>query len=568
MIFQYSPFFIPLLLSAMLTGLLAYFGWRNRTTPVSVLFTLLMSATTLWTIGYALELICTDLPTNLLLNTIEYVGIVTVPVAWLLVILCYTGRAHYITLRNVILLSVIPAIVVLLVATNQYHFLYYSAVIPRIVSGSVVWVFLRGPLFWLHVTYSYLLLLISLILLASRFSGAPTIYRRQIALLGMAATIPVLVNLLYVASIDPVPGLDLTPFTFTCVGMIIALGLFRYQLFFILPVAYPQIFSAVSDGIVVTDTKGRILDLNPAAREITCDPGTEIIGTPLTVCFPQLAPIIAEETGCLTETHREIPIRQNCAPRYYDVVCRQLRVPGQSPTGHLFILRDITDLRTALNELETAHKKLNLLSSITRHDMMNKLTGLLFYIDLMKAQDDPEKISAYLPRLEEIARMIQNEIAFTHDYQDMGMKSPVWQDLSACISVAKSQVDLGGITVDNDCAGIEIYADPLFVKVIINLLDNAVRHGGSRLAAIRFSCQQNGDSLVVTCADDGDGIEETDKSRLFTRGFGKNTGLGLFLAREILQITGLTIRENGVPGAGARFEITVPPASFRLTGRT
>jgi len=433
----------------------------------------------------------------------------------------------------------------------------------------VVWVFLRGPLFWLHVTYSYVLLLISLILLASRFSGAPTIYRRQITLLGIAATIPVLVNLLYVASIDPVPGLDLTPFTFTCVGVILALGLFRYQLFFILPVAYPQIFSAVSDGIVVTDTKNRIVDLNPAAREIACDPGTEMIGTSLTERFPQLSRFVAGN-GCVTENHQEIQITQNELPRYYDVVCRQLSVPGQSPTGYLFILRDVTDRRNALDALEIAHEKLNLLSSVTRHDMMNKLTGLLVYIELMKTQNrsDPDMHSAYLTKIEELARMIQDEILFTHDYQEMGMKSPVWQNLSVCVARAKSQVDLGKIIVTDKCTGAELYADPLFVKVIINLLDNAVRHGGSTLTTISFACQKNGESLVVTCTDDGAGIEEADKYHLFTRGFGKNTGLGLFLAREILQITGLTIRENGVPGAGARFEITVPPSAFRFSGRT
>jgi signal transduction histidine kinase len=218
--------------------------------------------------------------------------------------------------------------------------------------------------------------------------------------------------------------------------------------------------------------------------------------------------------------------------------------------------------------LDTAHKKLNLLSNVTRHDMMNKFTVLLMYTDLAKNQSDPENIARYLKKIDEIARMIQKEIAFTRDYQEMGVKSPVWQDLSLCIADAKSQVDMGGVPVTEACTGIDVYVDPLFVKVLINLLDNAVRHGGTRLKTIRFSYRKDGDFLVVTCADDGDGIEESEKTRLFMRGFGKNTGLGLFLASEILQITGLTIRENGVPGTGAQFEITVPPGAFRFAGRT
>lgn len=567
MIFQYSPFFIPLVLSAVLTGVLACYGLRDRINPVSAPFALLMAAVTIWTTGYAFELISADLLVNQILNTIEYVGIVTVPVAWLLVVLCYTGRTRYITRQNLALISVVPVLIILLVATNSYHYLYYSAIIPRIIAGSVVWVFVRGPLFWLHVVYSYLLIMVALILLASRYSGAPAIYRRQITILGIAVVIPVLVNLLYVASINPVPGLDLTPFTFTCVGVILAIGLFRFQLFFMIPVAYPQIFSAISDGIIVADTRNRILDLNPAARKIAGEPETEMIGQLITGPFPQLSRFVAG-TGCITEDHLEVMILRDGTPGFYDVVCQQLRIPGQSPTGYLFIIRNVTERHMALVVLDTAHNKLNLLSTVTRHDMMNKFTGLLVYTDLAKNQIDPENIARHLQKIDEIARMIQKEIAFTHDYQEMGVKSPVWQDLSLCITDAKSQVDMGGVAVTEACAGIEIYADPLFVKVLINLLDNAIRHGGTRLTTIRFSCRKDGDLLVVTCADDGAGIGEADKSRLFTRGFGKNTGLGLFLAREILQITDLTIRENGVPGAGARFEITVPPGAFRFTGRT
>ncbi len=566
MIFQYSLFLIPLLLSAALTGSLAYFGWRDRTNPVSAPFALLMIAAALWAVGYALQLISADLETNLLFNTFEYVGIVTVPVAWLLVALCYTGRSRYISLRNLVLLAVVPFIVVLLVATNPYHYLYYSAVIPRMISGSVVWVFLRGPLFWLHVTYSYLLILVAMILLASRYSGAPVIYRRQIALLMIAATIPVMVNLLYIVSIDPVPGLDLTPFAFACVGVILALGLFRYRLFFMLPVAYPQIFLAISDGIVVMDTKGRILDLNPAARMIACDPGTEIIGRPLAEGFPQLSCLFTGN-GCLTEGHQEIMITRDGISRWYDVVCRNLSVTEQAPTGHLFILRDITDRRQALDALATAHKKLNLLSSVTRHDMMNKVTGLTVYLDLMKITNDPAMNAVYLQRIDEITRMIRDEIAFTRDYQEMGVKSPAWQDISGCIASAKSQVDTGTISVTDDCAGVELFADPLLVKVIINLLENAVRHGGNNLSTVRFSCRCSGDSFILTCEDNGAGIEEADKAQLFTRGFGKHTGLGLFLSREILQSTGLSIHENGIPGKGACFEITAHAGSFRFTGK-
>ena len=99
--------------------------------------------------------------------------------------------------------------------------------------------------------------------------------------------------------------------------------------------------------------------------------------------------------------------------------------------------------------------------------------------------------------------------------------------------------------VKNDIpAGTKVFADPLIIKVFYNLMDNAVRYGG-KITTIRFSVQESGDGHLIICEDDGDGIPADEKERIFERGFGKNTGLGLFLAREILGITGITIRETG-----------------------
>jgi signal transduction histidine kinase len=102
-----------------------------------------------------------------------------------------------------------------------------------------------------------------------------------------------------------------------------------------------------------------------------------------------------------------------------------------------------------------------------------------------------------------------------------------------------------------------VFADPLIVKIFYNLMDNAVRHGG-KITTIRFSVERRGDDKIIVCKDDGNGVLADEKERIFNRGFGKNTGLGLALAREILDITGITIHETGEPGKGARFEIVVP----------
>jgi signal transduction histidine kinase len=122
----------------------------------------------------------------------------------------------------------------------------------------------------------------------------------------------------------------------------------------------------------------------------------------------------------------------------------------------------------------------------------------------------------------------------------------------------------GEIEMSVSIEGLEIFADPLLEKVFENLIDNSRRHG-ERVRHISFSSLQSGEGdIAIVYEDDGVGVRETDKEQIFKKGFGKNTGLGLFLSREILSITGLIMKESGVYGKGVRFEILVPKGKFRF----
>lgn len=131
------------------------------------------------------------------------------------------------------------------------------------------------------------------------------------------------------------------------------------------------------------------------------------------------------------------------------------------------------------------------------------------------------------------------------------------------VDTAAKEITLGNIRVENDIsAGMSVFADQLTIKVFFNLMDNAVRYGG-KITTIRFSVEKLDGDCVIVCEDDGEGIAVDEKERIFERGFGKNTGLGLFLSREILAITGITIKETGEQGKGARFEMTVLEGMWR-----
>lgn len=233
-------------------------------------------------------------------------------------------------------------------------------------------------------------------------------------------------------------------------------------------------------------------------------------------------------------------------------------------TCHFEVIDRNSELHASQQAFETANKKLNLLSSITRHDIFNQLTVLLGYLDLAREKiSDPEVIQ-YLNKSEAAADTIRRQIAFTKDYQDIGVQAPQWQDLTRCIGTITSLTPLHDIRLTVDLGNLEVYCDPMLEKVFGNLIDNSLRHG-EHVSCIRFSYQKSNDAeLSLVYEDDGAGVPDADKERIFQKGFGKNTGFGLFLTREILGITGLSIQENGVPDKGARFEISVPEGKFRF----
>ena len=246
--------------------------------------------------------------------------------------------------------------------------------------------------------------------------------------------------------------------------------------------------------------------------------------------------------------------------------------PVLSPDGTIDMLiaeaHDITGLKQVQEAYRKSNEKLNLLTDVTRHDTLNQLLALSGFLDLTKEFVNAPQGERFIKRCEDSVRIIQEQISFTKDYQSVGVNNPKWQNVSEIISRVTKAFLSGNISINDSCENLEIYADPLIEKVFYNLIENAIRHGGCNLNRIDFSDRigENGDLLLVY-EDNGVGVALEDKPRIFERNFGKHTGFGLFLASEILSITGITITENGTPGKGARFGITVPLGKYRRSGK-
>lgn len=228
-----------------------------------------------------------------------------------------------------------------------------------------------------------------------------------------------------------------------------------------------------------------------------------------------------------------------------------------------FIITDYTDRKKTEEALSTANNKLNMLSSITRHDILNMIMVIRGYLEISEDIEKDPQIQEYLAKESEAVDVIQRQIEFTRYYQDIGMKEPGWHDAGEVFIKTANSMDLEGVKVENTVSGVKIFADPLIEKVFYNLIDNSIRHAG-KFTTIGLACSESADNLVIRYFDDGVGISDKDREKLFQKGFGKNTGLGLFLSREILSITGITITENGKEGEGVNFEIKVPKGTYRF----
>jgi PAS domain S-box-containing protein len=233
------------------------------------------------------------------------------------------------------------------------------------------------------------------------------------------------------------------------------------------------------------------------------------------------------------------------------------------PLGIYGVLRDDSERKHFEDALGLANKKLNLMNTITRHDILNTITGAYGCVDMAKATNSPEEKENLLNEIKDLIKIIQRQITFTREYQEVGVNLPQWQNVNDVIDRALENFKKYDIKFIITLEKMEIYADPLLEKVFYNLVDNAIRYG-EHIMTISINYQISETGLTLTFWDDGAGVEDSQKSEIFKRGVGKNTGLGLFLTQEILGITGITIEENGVYGKGARFDIRVPRDKFRF----
>lgn len=338
---------LTLLIPAVACAGLAVLAWRRRPTPGSVPFAYLMLSASWWSLWYAVELLTLDPDRQLFWTKLQYLGIVTVPVAWLVFALHHTGLERLVTRRRVELLLVLPAAVVVGAWTNDWHHLMWVEVTPSVHGALHTYVSTQGSLYWLNVVYGQLLVATGILLVALTMFRAPRIYRAQSAAVLLGVFAPWSANVAYLTGLVPIPGFDPTPHAFIISGVLIIWSMSRLHFLSLLPVARESVLASMRDGVLVLDEAGRVLEANPAAQELL---GPIPLGTPIERLLP--GPLPGPE-ACASGQPVEILLPLNGTDRYLELTLSELTAEVGRVRGSVILIRDATRRRrteTALRE--------------------------------------------------------------------------------------------------------------------------------------------------------------------------------------------------------------------------
>ncbi|WP_214034896.1 CHASE4 domain-containing protein [Methanospirillum sp.] len=322
-----------------------------------------------------------------------------------------------------------------------------------------------------------------------------------------------------------------------------------------------RLIALAEEGICLVGPDRRIWFANPKLASIFGRTPVELNGM-------FISELLDGETFNADELHGDRSVQHEMHARKKDgteIYIRVVSAPyplDSSKEGHLFVISDITTFKDNEKELLLLNKKLSLLGSMTRHDIVNQLTTIRGMLGLVHRKTDDEVILNLIETAEEAADRVNKHIEFSKEYQKAGMQVPVWQNLQTCWSLAYAMTRKKGLTFTYDGKNYEVFADQLLQKVFYNLIDNSLKHGKSVFYIMVHTRVQDG-NLVIIYEDDGEGIQDSMKERVFERGVGSGTGWGLFFVREVLGLTGITITEEGTFGIGAKFLITVPEGGYR-----
>ena len=612
---QFNPYAIPLFLSAIPLVVIIYAAWRHRSNLAARMFLGLTGGALGLVLAYALELLSADLASMFFWLRFEYLshwGLVF----WPLFALAYSGYETWITRRRVLALFVVPAIILFLVLTNEAHGLIYSAASAQFVGSVALFDRSYGVALWVWMGYLSSLFLAGHLILIRKAIQSPGHFQNQIGWLALALLLPAVGMVLTVTRLTPVPLLDPTPYTIAVSCIPLAISLFRFHLFDLIPAAYEQVIESMDDAVIVCDEQYRIVQTNSATAKLTGRPALEFLGCPVEQVLAELAdlkqvPRMYNSVGA----HLEITRWRETGQRYFDLRVSPLRNHQGMVTGQVFVLREITERKRAEQQsldLAIERERVHVLEKFVQdasHDFRTPISVVLtsaYLLDRLgeKARErltslsqptaaaQAENLGKSLAEIAETVAKMQNKAQATH-VSAMRLEKLVESMLEViqlehstqfefglhdlnrlvgdCVQAARTTAAQKRLRIEFEPAEAQpqIRVDPWKLRRAVELLiDNAILYTPQD-GVLRVSTSLGAGEAVIQVSDTGIGIADANLPHIFEPFYRADrarsdatggAGLGLPIAKRIVEVHGGRIDVESKEGRGSIFRISLPHA--------
>lgn len=582
--FTFNGYGLVLLFFGALTAILAIYIYKRGTNVVRW-FCLMMGSNAIWSIAYGLELSSTTLQQALFFINLEYLGIATLPLNWFLFCLSFCNKeCWYKKPLNLTLILIAPITTLIMVWTNPLHHLHYKD----------VKMFYDGPFpmakiypgLWYHIFtgYFYLLLACGCYLILSKFKSSDPIFRKQNYSIIIAALIPWIANLSYLLGIRPLGFIDVTPYAFILTTFLIFLGIYRFRLFDIVPIAREKVLELMSDGFLVLDGKHRIIDYNSSLHRFVALPSNKkVIGSAVEEVFqtyPELISRIDHGTSGKIEL-------QNVIDHQIIYFEAEVLFLHENKINDEFTIIKLQDLTAAKKdaliakeqaiELETANQLKDRIFSIIAHDLRGPLVNLSEVLKMVSynqiSDEEFKTLSPVLSKdiiyttdlLENILHWSRSQLkGFGISKEFFNVRNIILNEINYHLPSAT----LKKINILHDVFPNEIaYADLLMFQIVVrNILNNAIKFCNEGCEILITAAYQSNGMLMVCIKDNGTGMSPSTLEKLFrdenisSRGTHneKGTGLGLMICKDFMQRNGGDITVSSELGVGTTFYLTVP----------
>lgn len=530
----------------------ALLAWRERPEPGAVPLVVMLVGQCWWSIFLVFDLQASTLEAKVFWANLRWIGVVAIPIGWVLFSLEYTGRDRYVRPRYVALLSLVPALTVWFALTDS-SLLYTDSRLVR-ESGLLFLARTPGPWFWVIAAYTYLLGLLGSLPLLELIWNDSLPFRGQSAALLVGIAAPWVSNVLFLVGAIPLPGLDPTPVAFMISGVAYLGALTRFQLFGTSPSPTPRarrlLFERMPDGAVVTDSHDSVVDINGTAAAILGTARRPVLGRPLREIVPDDSLVPTDGS-----VPRRRPFRSRHDDRLYDVTATHITDIRDRTIGHIITFHDIS-------EHVRQQQRHEVLNRVFRHNIRTETNVISSYAELLadvEQRDVAEEITDSAARIEELAAKAREII----DLFERGRESTDAVPLESLLdeAVATVREEYPDARLERERGADDVHVDSVLESVFANLLENGVEHNTGSNPVVRISTETDDEWVRIRIADDGPGIEDYERTVL-ERGtetpLEHGSGLGLWLAKWGAEIAGGSVRFAANEPTGSVVTVSVP----------